>query len=537
MASRLQIFRQDDFTGGLNLRADQFQLAPNESPKMLNVEVDPRGGVFNRGGMRRIHPAAIIPSGWNPMNLFPFYGASNYLMLSTGYSGSTSGKVLYSTGSSFADLGISVSSVNGASFAPWGKTLYIATGTTNASQKWDGSVVTGLSASGPTWQDSYTSGLTGGYMPKAEHAVVHAGKVFVANTMENGVAFPNRIRWSHPNSPENWASMDSIDINDGGNGITALATFGGHLVVFKPNAVFAIFGYDSDTFQVVEISKSLGVLTPHAVCSNEHGVYFYSITDGLQRYSGNSIVNVFEAIKPAIVNRYINPNALNRVFVNYINHRIWVSVPYSESSNPTYSTAIFVLDTTVSQRGTWLKFSTYDNSGIAGGCNFIKSDGTEIPVVAHAYKPFVLQVEQYNTPTDLVDGVDNQQFTSYYRTRWFDGGNYSSKKMFRRPDIVVKQNADVSSLTIKAYGDYEEADSGEIKQFPLVVPASGVGMIWGISKWGESSWGGTNVGSQIVLGRSIGLARSIQLEFVGAPAKSWGINSFTLKYNQRRIKQ
>ena len=36
--------RYDDFTGGLNLRADQFQLSKNESPDMLNVEIDPRGG-------------------------------------------------------------------------------------------------------------------------------------------------------------------------------------------------------------------------------------------------------------------------------------------------------------------------------------------------------------------------------------------------------------------------------------------------------------------------------------------------------------
>ena len=34
-----------DFRGGLNLRADQFNIAENESPAMLNVEVDPRGGV------------------------------------------------------------------------------------------------------------------------------------------------------------------------------------------------------------------------------------------------------------------------------------------------------------------------------------------------------------------------------------------------------------------------------------------------------------------------------------------------------------
>ena len=43
-----------DFTGGINFRADQFQLANNESPGMLNVEIDPRGGVFSRAGYQMI---------------------------------------------------------------------------------------------------------------------------------------------------------------------------------------------------------------------------------------------------------------------------------------------------------------------------------------------------------------------------------------------------------------------------------------------------------------------------------------------------
>jgi hypothetical protein len=69
MATNLKVLRQDDFTGGLNLRADQFQLAPNESPKMLNVEIDPRGGIFSRGAMRRTNATAVTPTNWNPTSL------------------------------------------------------------------------------------------------------------------------------------------------------------------------------------------------------------------------------------------------------------------------------------------------------------------------------------------------------------------------------------------------------------------------------------------------------------------------------------
>lgn len=77
----IQIFEQKDFTGGLNLRSDQFQLADNESPEMLNVEVDPRGGVFSRGGMLRINSEDVAGT-WNPQKLYAFNSAyGNKLLL------------------------------------------------------------------------------------------------------------------------------------------------------------------------------------------------------------------------------------------------------------------------------------------------------------------------------------------------------------------------------------------------------------------------------------------------------------------------
>ena len=132
MATNLRVLRQDDFTGGLNLRADQFQLAPNESPKMLNVEIDPRGGIFSRGAMRRTNTTAITPTNWNPAGLYSFFASTHRLMLSTAYSsagGGTNGDVFWSSNcSSYASLAIPITTSFGASFASWGEELYIATG-------------------------------------------------------------------------------------------------------------------------------------------------------------------------------------------------------------------------------------------------------------------------------------------------------------------------------------------------------------------------------------------------------------------------
>ena len=527
-----RILRQDDFTGGLNLRADQFQLAQNESPKMLNVEIDPRGGVFSRGAMRRINTTGVSPAQfWNPKVLFPFYGSSPYLMLGTAPK-TGSGSVYYSTGGSFTNLSIFVSSPQGPGFAPWGSTLYMSTGNTSVSYKWNGVSASSLTASGPAWQNSYTAPV-GGYFPKADFAVTHAGKIFVASTNEDGVAYPNRIRWSHPNSPENWAEQDRIDINDGGSGITGVAVYGGHLLVFKRNAVFAVFGYDSDTFQVVEVSRNVGAANQNAISVTERGVYFFSYPDGLMFYNGERIADLFEPIRPAITLGFINPAAVDSVRVNTVNRRVWVSVPYSEVTTVTDPTVCFVYDPSVSSRGAWLMFQTADQKGLAAGCTYIKSNGEQIHAVVHPIEPYVLRADMYNYSTDNITGTE-YQFVSRYRSRWLDAGNYSQKKMFRRPDFVVKQQNSAGSLNVKVYGDYEEAENGEIRQYTVSVPAAGVGLTWGSGLWG-ANWGAANTGSQVLNGRSIGLARSIQLEFTGPAGNAWGINSYTLKYNPRRI--
>lgn len=529
----LRTFRQDDFTGGLNLRADQFQLAQNESPRMLNVEIDPRGGVFSRGAMRRINTSPVSAN-WVPENMFPFYGNIHYIMLSTGFFAPNNGDVFYSTGGNFSSLAVPVSEEHGASFAPWGGTLYIATGHSTVSYSWDGTTKTALNASGPIWQNSYTTPSPTPYFPKAKHTVTHAGKVFVASTHEDGVAHPTRIRWSHPNNPTNWAAQDYIDINDGGQDITGLTVFNGHLVVFKHNAVFAVFGYDSDTFQVVEVSRAVGASTPHAICVTERGVYFFSYPDGLMLYNGNGVIDVFEPIRPAITNGYINPAAIDEVYVNYINRRVWVSLPYSEVGTETHPTTSFVYDPSVSQRGAWLQFSTADNKAASGGCTFIGENGATKHLIAHSTLPYVLAVDDYNSGYDNINGTE-LQFTSRYRTRWVDGGSYSQKKMFRRPDIIIKQLPGNSTLTIRAYGNYEEASA--IKEYSLSIASASTGMVWGTSYWGLSNWGDQNTGSQITRGRSIGLAKSIQLEFEGGPGIPWGINSYTLKYNPRKVAQ
>jgi hypothetical protein len=72
------------FVGGLNLRADQPSLAPEESPDMLNVDVDPRGGVHSRAG---VAPFATVAT-TNPIDgLFEFTRANGMHQLLSSQAG------------------------------------------------------------------------------------------------------------------------------------------------------------------------------------------------------------------------------------------------------------------------------------------------------------------------------------------------------------------------------------------------------------------------------------------------------------------
>jgi hypothetical protein len=528
------IERRDDFTGGLNLRADQFQLANNESPDMLNMEIDPRGGLFTRGAFRDINSTAVSGT-WAPRHLTWFKGSSQYLMLTTATS------VYTSTGTDFTILNfgsgtpVVSASTNGSSLAQWGDTMYMTTGQAGvASYKWKvgDTYATALTASGPTWQ-AYASPV-GGYMPKAELAIQHTNKMFVAYTKEDGTVYPNRLRWSHEGLPTDWLAADYIDFNGGGDGITGLAVVAGHLVIFKPQAVYVLFGYDSTDHQVVELSSSLGADNPSYVAQSEQGVYFYVHAKGLFYYNGNTVVDLFQNLKAMYPLGYINSSYDEKVTVSYVARRVWLSIPYSTGAPATEATINLIYDPSITANGSWTKVSSGDGYGLVGGTDFKTTAGIAVPLMIHPTKPRVLEIEVYSSETDLIAGTETN-FASYYRTGWIDGNNYSMKKMFRRPDLVLKQVDTQRTLNIKVFHNFEEAIGNERKSIDIILPPSASGGLWGTMRWGTGTWGVVAQGAQVVRGSNLGLARSVQLLFTGPTGGEWGLDSIAYKYNNRKV--
>lgn len=536
----LNITEVSDFTGGLNYRADQFQLSTFESPDMLNVEIDPRGGIFSRGGMHRLNTTEISGT-WKPHRLYNLEGSTPVILLANNVNAH------WSTGGNFTKLqwdnagtptDVSSTGPDGCCMAQWGDYMYISGGASSAAgaYRWKQgeTYATKIIASGQSpskWQSSIHTGVT--KVPSANHLIVHANKMFVAHTNEEGVEYRNRVRWSLENTPTNWAESDYIDLNGGGDGITGMAVVSGQLVIFKPNAIYLLFGYETANFQVVELTTRIGALTHESICNTEEGVYFYSHNNGLYYYNGSSLQYLFDNLKPAIDLNYINPAAHENLNVSFIGRRVWIAAPFSTETTVTDPTVNFVFDPSV-RGGVYTQFQTADGYGLTAGTNWTDANKNDFRLMCHPTEGWVIKVDLYDQEQDDIDGTP-APFESYYKTRWFDGGTYLQKKMFRRPDFVIKESSLPQNITVKVYHDFTEGEGNEAKVFDIVQTPPVTGLIWGSGLWGED-WSAGAVSSTVKTGRNLGLARAVQLEFIGPAGQLWGVNSIGYKYQARRVK-
>ena len=535
--SRLSLLRTDDFTGGLNLRADPFQLGRTESPDLLNVDIDPRGGLTVRGGMTKLNSSAVgsIANGsFTPKALYAWDNSTPQVLLSA------NSAIYYATTTAFTAIaGITPTAPFGASFTAWSAStesfVYIGTGTT--SYKWNGATATALTDASTAYADDYASPVTG-YAPKCRYITSHVDRLWCAYVTEGATDYPNRIRFSHPINRESWATNDYIDIVEGGSGITAIIPFNGQLLVFKKRAVFAILGYSTDTFQVINLTSEVGAVNPLSVVATETAVYFFSWPDGLFKYDGQQFGDLFSSIRPLIQLGQVNNVAQDEIRVANVNHKIWVSLPLGLN---TKATASYIYDPSLRQSGAWTKYQTSDGKGVGSGCDFVSSTGTTYNLVCHPSNAYVLKVDQLTVYQDDV-GTGVANFSSYYTTPWQDASNVSAKKMWRRPDFVVKQTTVATNLTLSVYHDWEE--SIVAKTYIVSLDASGTSLIWtapatepdGNPGWNEANWGTSASGAVFAVGKSLGLARSVQLKIQGEGGKPWGVNSITYKYNPRKVR-
>jgi hypothetical protein len=531
MANALRPEELTDFRGGLNLRADAFTLLDTESPDMLNVDVDVRAGVRSRRSWSAAHSTALSGVGHvTRLHSWQRESGSQLLVAAT-----DAGKVLSLSGSTaFAEVTVGGASlacsadVHGAEFVEWGDKLYVAGGRASVPYRWSGTGdAVALTRIGPTYQNDYTA-PTSGFFPAAEHACTYSGYMVAANTRENGVSYPNRIRFSHPNNPENWRQLDFLDIEAGGSKITGLVAFDDHVLVLKDASLWAIYGYDAQSFAPVQIAGDTGCPHRNAVAVGVQSAYFWTSPNGVMEYlPGEGIRELSEQLRPAIDSGEWNTTNLSSLSFGWVNRRLWVGAPYEKGqSAPSVNKSVFVFEPLL---GSWTKYVGANGDGLGA----FATGADRAAAYSHAAATVLSLDDGYTGSDDF--GAGPVPFETLYATRWVHLGLPDQKKSWRRPSYVVTEMEAPYTLTVDVMRNYEEANPRSTHIVEVDTGSDTV--LWGVGTWGDGTlWGVAPAGAHVERGGSIGLADSVQLRIAGGLGQPWGINAIIMKYRSRRFR-
>ena len=509
----------ESFVGGLNLRADQFDLAENESPDMLNVTVDPRGGVAMRQGVDRRNATALAA---DVKGIWGFHtdGGTNQLMVNHGT------EVAHSAADNFTELTNITNRTNGSKV--YGTTFNnVAYGVSydQVSFKWDGSTDADL---GTTMDGS------AGQMPKAQYIAtwnnfVWCGKIY-------GEKY--RLRWSNLNEAEKWSASDYVDVGkgEGGDWITGLVPHGDRLIIFKNSSAYAILGFDSDSFQLVQISNSVGSIELSSPVSTPYGVFCWHGREGVYLYDGNTFQSVFDKIRPAIDDGRItfsNPPELA-----WCNNLLYVSVDWTELGAT--SRRVFTFDPSIG--GAWAMHDidaqplyAYDlpngNSTLVGGC--VANTGRVVHIDADDSRV----TDRYTTSETHIN--------SHFTTPWITAKNPILSKRWGKARLVTLARASLT-LTANVYRDFDNAEA--YKTFPVVIEGRDSTSVWNTAKWDDddssssyfAAWSARQARKVTDVKRlpTIGTAKAISMKIEGPKNedKTWEVNALAFTYVPRRLR-
>lgn len=552
MPKRILTAAMNDFQGGLNLNADPFQLGKNATADCLNVDFDPLGGFAQRDAAVRINTTGLTSK---PKSMWGYYtpdGSTRYAMVQQGNS------VAYGTGGNFTQAGAgapfdvtTTGVMHGATFrnpqsllsAVTAANVYIQRNAEQRAVRWDGSTFSALvdpAVSPVSWSPTIGT-QTYGRMPKAKFITAHRNYVFVAHVTEDTKVHSSRIRWSHNGQPEDWRVQDYIDIEPAaGDAITGIASWNDRLLIFKNNAVFMLLGYDQDTFEVVNVSRTVGAVSQEAIAVCENGVFFFSWPEGVYFYNGRGLEDMFGDLRPMLEDGTVDRSQRGLISLIWLKQRLYLNVPTDITK--TNNTETYVFDPALTSRGAWTRYQ-FNGYGLVTGMEWTPPsyDSKWLAVWDYggASNNDWRVVELHVNQSDDQYATDHVPISTRYQTPWMDLGSAAVVKSWRRPVLVLRGGIDYD-LSFTLYTDYD--NTVPVKSFTSgTAGTTGSPLVWDSGLWDVNVWGADSGQAQEVvkadrLGRAIAVSLLVQGPNTLATAARWGVNSITWKYIPKRIR-
>lgn len=528
----VQVFK--DFTGGLNLSTARQDLQMNETPSCLDVDFDNRGGVVCRRGIASVTTAATMGT----------TATSGYLVgqLSLGtdlvWGISSAGKIWTWDGSTVVEnatvttSNMTTESVRGATWGQVGATaarLFLAntylTGTLTM-RTWDGTAAAPTTLTN-TANNVYTA-PAGGNAPLAKLICDHGGYMWWADTLEGGIRFRSRLRFSHPLQPADFAAADYFDIepDDQTDQITALVRFRGQLFVFKKKAVYAVYGTTRDDFVVQRIAATAGTVSQDSVAVSQDSMYWWSPDGDVFKYNGTVITSI--ATKINILARNGTMNAGDDHRLAWAGDRLYVSFLNVDSTRSTY-----VYMPMVGRSGSWTKYS-YQWTSMVWWRRNVGSTSVITRILGQA------GVSDLNIATQKADynGTSTTPIAAQYTTAWFQADNPALLKKWHRVTASVAAD-DPATLNLTVYQDFDE--STIVKQLSNPINAATGSLVWGAAtgNWGGVGlyWQGNNPVYTYARFPASGRSHSIQYKFnVTDHLGGWSLDSFAIPFIEKAFK-
>ena len=547
MAASREVMSLKSFNGGLFLAAQTSDLSTEYTPDALNVDFGQKGGFVLRGGLQALDQDPVADGS---RFICAFYKGVDAVLVQ----GSDGQLYLWSGSWPVAPVGELTDTTDQVRGTPFyfelGTTVYNRVYFANCwdtgalvSRYWDG---TSISTLANTWNDDYLSPV-GGAMPLARYNANHNGYMFVADTVEAGVRYPHRVRFSHQNFAEDWAQDDyfEVDPTDEGDPITGIVKFRDMLVIFKRNSVWGLYGSDRSNFYLERITDASGACTCGAADSNSSILYWFSTDGRLMAFNGKDTTYLSMPLQWWSDLGYIKHGGSHRV--RWMDGRLWLDLEATPPSGVERGT--FVWDPSVKA------FTRYDLV-LQDMFQWVKTGEDADPLFLFKNDPGIYRYDrEYSFDTDA-DGTP-RRIAGRFRTAWLTAGETATKKRWKRPRITTAADSD-ATLIIRVFHDFNvNATKRSYTQFltapedatlwgapdPLAqgIPSGPLGpgtnadgnMVWGESNWyyrDSDYYGFDRLGSA-------GSARSIQFEFRSDDNLGrWWLDSIAIPFRRKMVK-
>ena len=473
------IFRQFDFSGGVNQKQSSWLIGNNQATAIKNITFKTPGALTKRTGQTKYNSTHIDA---NPIGgLYRYYkqdGAKITLCASgtciykgddgTGtWTALEKGFQMSAFQNDAFDVLVLTSNLD-VNFETWKDLCFITNGTETV-MKYDGVLVDNITAA-----------------PLGKYVKAHKNRLFIAGV----AAYPNRLYFSDLGDETTYPVDNFIDIrtNDG-DWITGLAVQGDNLVNFKNNSIYTLYGSDPDDFVLRNLYVSRGAISQRAI-TNWQNILIFASRDGVYVFDGSIITLISEPIETEY--GLLNSSNSGRAAATIYKDCCWLSYPIGSNN---YNSKVVVFDLL---RKAWtiydgIKASVFSNwEGPGDNGNLYAGDSTD---------GFV-----WRQDSGGLDGAS--AIATEYITKAYDLGIAEREKTFRRLYLFWQS----SEGTI-----YVEALVDGVTAGQTTIGGSGEDvMIWDDGKWDEGYWGyATERVSRWDLSAAIGYRLALKITTTG----------------------